>query len=35
MKNEVKKKMHEVQHALVYQSHAEARAKKKISTALH
>jgi hypothetical protein len=30
MKNEVKKKMHDVRHASLHQSHPEARAKKKI-----
>ena len=31
MKNEVKKKMHEVERALLHQSHRETRVKKKIS----
>jgi hypothetical protein len=35
MKNEVKKKMHEVRRALLYQSHSATWAKKKISTSLH
>jgi hypothetical protein len=30
MKNEVKKKMHDMRHASLHQSHPEARAKKKI-----
>jgi hypothetical protein len=35
MKNEVKKKMHEVQRASLHQSHAQTSAKRKISTSLH
>jgi hypothetical protein len=35
MKNEVKKKMHEVPRASLYQSHTATWPKKKISTALH